>query len=191
MSANGSELAYPSRAIKSPRIAAVSACPADAARADGWDFEHYLAAVLAEEADARNDHDGTEQIRAALSRQSRPSMSSTSPSRHWSAARPSLIRRRRTFSRKPRTWSCSAARYRQNLPVDRSRRPGCAAWSSGRLCRRAELGQSLRGGQACGQARPGARTTRPDPASRRRRGLLHPIRSERGVALLRLGQQPL
>ena len=60
MSANGSELAYLSRSLKAPRIAAVSARLAEKARADGWDYEHYLAAVLSEEVDARNSHGGTE-----------------------------------------------------------------------------------------------------------------------------------
>ena len=43
------ELAYLSRALKAPRIRAVSGRLAERARDEGWDYEAYLAAVLAEE----------------------------------------------------------------------------------------------------------------------------------------------
>ncbi|MFI5259689.1 MAG: ATP-binding protein [Candidatus Limnocylindrales bacterium] len=65
MSSATSELAYLSRSLKAPRIAAVSVRLADKAREGGWDYEHYLAAVLAEEVNARDSHGGTERIRAA------------------------------------------------------------------------------------------------------------------------------
>jgi hypothetical protein len=42
-----SELAYLSRALKAPRIRAASGRLADRARDEGWDYEAYLAAVLA------------------------------------------------------------------------------------------------------------------------------------------------
>jgi len=51
--AAASELAYLARALKAPRIRAVSARLADRARDEGWAYEAYLTAVLAEEVSAR------------------------------------------------------------------------------------------------------------------------------------------
>jgi DNA replication protein DnaC len=59
------ELGYLSRALKAPRIKAVSSRLADRARADGWDYEAYLAAVLAEEVSARDSHGGSARVKAA------------------------------------------------------------------------------------------------------------------------------
>jgi DNA replication protein DnaC len=61
----GSELGYLSRALKAPRIKAVSARLADRARDEGWDYEAYLAAVLAEEVSARDSHGGSARVKAA------------------------------------------------------------------------------------------------------------------------------
>jgi DNA replication protein DnaC len=61
----GSELAYLSRALKAPRINAVSARLAGRARDEGWDHEAYLAAVLAEEVSARDSHGGAARVKAA------------------------------------------------------------------------------------------------------------------------------
>jgi len=60
-----SELAYLSRALKAPRITAVSERLAARARDEGWDYEHYLAAVLSEEVNARDSHGGSARVRAA------------------------------------------------------------------------------------------------------------------------------
>ena len=65
MSGPGSELAFLARALKAPRINAVAGRLAERARADGWDYEHYLAAVLGEEVDARDEHGGSARVRAA------------------------------------------------------------------------------------------------------------------------------
>ncbi len=65
MSATGAELAYLSRALKAPRIKAVSERLAARARGEGWDYEAYLAAVLAEEVAARDSHGGSARVRAA------------------------------------------------------------------------------------------------------------------------------
>jgi DNA replication protein DnaC len=65
MSTTASELAYLSRSLKAPRIAAVSARLAGKAREEGWDYEHYLAAVLAEEVTARDGHGGAARVKAA------------------------------------------------------------------------------------------------------------------------------
>jgi DNA replication protein DnaC len=59
------ELAYLSRALKAPRIGAVSERLATRARDEGWDYEHYLAAVLAEEVAARDSHGGSARVKAA------------------------------------------------------------------------------------------------------------------------------
>jgi len=60
-----SELAYLSRALKAPRIKAVSGRLAQRAREEGWDYEAYLAAVLAEEVGARDSHGGSARVKAA------------------------------------------------------------------------------------------------------------------------------
>lgn len=60
-----SELAYLSRALKAPRIRVVSSRLADRARDEGWDYEAYLAAVLAEEVSARDSHGGSARVKAA------------------------------------------------------------------------------------------------------------------------------
>ena len=60
-----SELAYLSRALKAPRIRAVSGRLAERARDEGWDHETYLAAVLAEEVSAREGHGGEARVKAA------------------------------------------------------------------------------------------------------------------------------
>jgi DNA replication protein DnaC len=65
VSATVSELAYLSRALKAPRITAVSERLATRARDEGWDYEHYLAAVLSEEVNARDSHGGQARVKAA------------------------------------------------------------------------------------------------------------------------------
>ena len=59
------ELAYLSRALKAPRLRAVSGRLAERAREEGWDYEAYLAAVLAEEVSARDSHGGSARVKAA------------------------------------------------------------------------------------------------------------------------------
>ena len=66
MSATAAELAYLSAALKAPRIKAVSGRLAERARADGWDYEAYLAAVLAEEVSARDSHGGANSLDRTL-----------------------------------------------------------------------------------------------------------------------------
>ncbi len=65
MSTTAAELAYLSRALKAPRIKAVSERLAARARDEGWDYEAYLAAVLAEEVTARDSHGGSARVKAA------------------------------------------------------------------------------------------------------------------------------
>jgi DNA replication protein DnaC len=59
------ELGYLSRALKAPRIRAVSGRLASRTRDEGWDYEAYLAAVLAEEVSARDSHGGSARVKAA------------------------------------------------------------------------------------------------------------------------------
>jgi DNA replication protein DnaC len=63
--AAAAELAYLSRALKAPRLRAVSGRLAERARDEGWDYEAYLAAVLAEEVSARDSHGGSARVKAA------------------------------------------------------------------------------------------------------------------------------
>jgi DNA replication protein DnaC len=60
-----SEVAFLSRALKAPRIAALAATLAERARAEGWDYQQYLAQVLAEEVASRETHGGDARVRAA------------------------------------------------------------------------------------------------------------------------------
>jgi DNA replication protein DnaC len=60
-----SELVYLSRALKAPRIRAVAGRLAERARDEGWEYQAYLAAVLAEEVSARDSHGGSARVKAA------------------------------------------------------------------------------------------------------------------------------
>jgi DNA replication protein DnaC len=60
-----SEVAFLARALKAPRIAALAATLADQARDQGWDYQQYLAQVLAEEVASRESHGGDARVRAA------------------------------------------------------------------------------------------------------------------------------
>lgn len=60
-----SEIAFLSRALKAPRIREAAALLAERAREEGWDYETYLAAVLAEEVTARETHGGEHRVKAA------------------------------------------------------------------------------------------------------------------------------
>jgi DNA replication protein DnaC len=60
-----SEVAFLSRALKAPRIAALAATLAERAHAEGWDYQHYLAQVLAEEVASRETHGGDARVRSA------------------------------------------------------------------------------------------------------------------------------
>ena len=109
------ELAYLSRALKAPRLRAVSGRLAERARDEGWDYEAYLAAVLTEEVTARDSHGGSargqEEPKVPLGKcsaspPSRPSTTSTSRSRRRSAARSSPTSPSSISSPRHRTW-CS------------------------------------------------------------------------------------
>src|SRR6266516_4638710 len=65
MSRPGSEVAFLSRALKAPRIREVATVLATRAREESWDYETYLVAVLSEEVSSREDHGGTNRVRAA------------------------------------------------------------------------------------------------------------------------------
>ena len=60
-----SEVAFLARALKAPRIAALAASLADQARTEGWDYQHYLVQVLAEEVASRETHGGDARVKAA------------------------------------------------------------------------------------------------------------------------------
>lgn len=59
------DVAFYSRALKAPRIAALAAPLAERARAEGWDYEAYLAQVLSEEVSSRETHGGQNRVNAA------------------------------------------------------------------------------------------------------------------------------
>jgi DNA replication protein DnaC len=60
-----SEVAFLARALKAPRIAALAATLAERARDQDWDYQQYLAQVLAEEVASRESHGGDARVRAA------------------------------------------------------------------------------------------------------------------------------
>src|SRR5712691_3554246 len=63
--ATQSEVAFLSRALKAPRIAASAHSLAEQAREEGWDYEYYLAQVLGEEVASRETHGGAARVKAA------------------------------------------------------------------------------------------------------------------------------
>jgi DNA replication protein DnaC len=63
--ATQSEVAFFSRALKAPRIAERASSLAERARAEGWDYELYLAQVLGEEVASRETHGGAARVKAA------------------------------------------------------------------------------------------------------------------------------
>jgi DNA replication protein DnaC len=65
MTTTTSELAHLTQALKAPRIRRVAAPLAERARAEGWPYEHYLAAVLEEEVLARETSGGQLRVKAA------------------------------------------------------------------------------------------------------------------------------
>jgi DNA replication protein DnaC len=60
-----SEVAYLARALKAPRVAQLASSLAEQARAEGWDYEQYLAQVLSEEVSSRETHGGAARVKAA------------------------------------------------------------------------------------------------------------------------------
>src|SRR5438876_5522019 len=58
------EVAFYSRALKAPRIAALASSLAERAREEGWDYEQYLAQVLGEEVASRETHGGSARVKA-------------------------------------------------------------------------------------------------------------------------------
>jgi DNA replication protein DnaC len=65
MSAAASDVVFLSRALKAPRIPAAARVLADRARHESWDYEAYLAAVLAEEVTSRETHGGQARVKRA------------------------------------------------------------------------------------------------------------------------------
>lgn len=65
MSVSGSEVAYLARALKMPRIPKAAKLFAERARAEGWDYEAFLAAVLSEETNQREVRGSDARIKAA------------------------------------------------------------------------------------------------------------------------------
>ena len=62
---SASEVAFLARALKAPRISQLAPSLAERARAEGWDYEHYLAQVLSEEVASRETHGGNARVKAA------------------------------------------------------------------------------------------------------------------------------
>ena len=60
-----SEIAFLARAMKAPRVATLASSLAEQARAEGWDYEHYLIQVLGEEVASRESHGGDARVKAA------------------------------------------------------------------------------------------------------------------------------
>jgi len=60
-----SEVAFLARALKAPRIPSAAASFAKTAAEEGWDYEKFLTAVLAEEVTSRETHGGQNRVKAA------------------------------------------------------------------------------------------------------------------------------
>lgn len=65
MSGAATEVAFLTRALKMPRAREVASSLADQAREHGWDYQEFLAKVLAEEVATRELHGGENRIKAA------------------------------------------------------------------------------------------------------------------------------
>ena len=65
MSGSRAEVAFLARALKAPRVAALASSLAEQARAEGWDYEHYLAQVLSVEVTPKETHGGAARVKAA------------------------------------------------------------------------------------------------------------------------------
>ena len=65
MSGASTEVAYLTRALKMPRARELAPIFAERARSQGWDYEEFLAKVLAEEVASRETHGGEHRVRAA------------------------------------------------------------------------------------------------------------------------------
>lgn len=59
------EVAYLTRALKMPRAREVTSSLAERARAEGWDYQEFLAKVLSEEVASRDTHGGENRVKAA------------------------------------------------------------------------------------------------------------------------------
>ncbi len=179
----GSELAYLARALKAPRVNAVSGRLAERAREEGWDYEAYLAAVLAEEVSARDSHGGSARVKAARF----PAVKTLDDfdfTVQTSVSRPTIAHLGQLdFLAEAKNVVFLGPRGTGKTHL--SIALGVPAWPAGRVGHRPPGGQPARGGEASGTARRQARTPRPDPAAHRRRGRLHPVRSGGRGALLR------
>lgn len=65
MASAASEVAFYARALKAPRIPDAAESLAGRARDEGWDYQQFLSAVLAEEVAARESHGGAARVKAA------------------------------------------------------------------------------------------------------------------------------
>jgi len=65
MSGVATEVAYLTGALKMPRARDVAGVLASQARAEGWDYQEFLARVLAEEVASRETHGGQHRVKAA------------------------------------------------------------------------------------------------------------------------------
>ena len=65
MSSASSDVAYLARALKAPRVPEAATVLAERARAESWDYEAYLAAVLSEEVSSRETHGGQARVKRA------------------------------------------------------------------------------------------------------------------------------
>lgn len=65
MSSAASEVAFLARALKMPRIPKAAQLLADEARAEGWDYDAFLAAVLSEETNQREVRGSDARIKSA------------------------------------------------------------------------------------------------------------------------------
>ncbi len=156
--AAAAELAYLSRALKAPRIAALAASLAERARSEGWDYEQYLAQVLSEEVASRETHGGSARIKAARFPQVK-----TLDDFDFSFAR--SVKRTQIahlaqldfLARGDERRVPRSAGHWQDPPVDRPRGSGGPPRAPRGLRHRPPVGEQAGGGQAGGAPRRRAR----------------------------------
>lgn len=177
MSRPGSDVAFLSRALKAPRIREVATALAARAREESWDYEAYLAAVLSEEVASRENHGGENRVRAARFPQTK-TLDDFDFSFQRSVKRTQIAHLSQldflaeasnvVFLGPPGTGKSHLSIA---LGVQAARRGYRVAFATAHewVLR---LGAAKRAGQAGGRAG----TAGTDPAARRRRGRLHPVR---------------
>src|SRR5680860_599671 len=176
MSRPASEVAYLSRALKAPRIRETASLLAQRAREEGWDYEGYLAAVLAEEVSAREEHGGENRVRAARFPQIK-TLDDFDFSFQRSIKRETIshLAQLDFFAREEEHRLSGTTGDGENTSFHRLGRPGRPAGLPRPPCHRSGVGGQTGGCQASGKAGRRARAPEAHSPSGGGRGGIYPL----------------